>query len=347
MAQIGELFGVKVTSMSHECRVKHASLKGEQDSVPGEWQERHCPFTDRTCDVTANRADRAFLDLTGRGGLVTPEEKSLIIKQYGKQEIPLGICSLMTRRQNEELARPWIVCPKRLMELRSATPTIHPELRSHLPIKLGTKVRCWWEVKFRNRDEESSNFFEYTFDYLIIPYDEGPIGPPYIIEIMTSSTRGGGLTEHMVDALLLRDQRKLRSVVKSPYTPNYRQVFERMLGQLYAKSEIAEKWGGRAVWLVQDVLVDYIEHTTDFRPAEFEKQEEGNVFVLVFKLAETDRRFDLVLDRTLRGFSRPRGGKPDFSRMLGLGFAPKVEDLYEVLKQGERRGSTNWIDFFW
>jgi len=120
-----------------------------------------------------------------------------------------------------------------------------------------------------------------------------------------------------------------------------------MLGQLYAKSEIAEKWGGRALWLVQDVLVDYIEHTTDFRPKDFEDQKDGNVFLLVYKLEEAARSYQLQFDRILRGFSRPRNGQPDFSRMLGLGFAPRIESLYEVLLKGEKNGSTNWVDFIW
>jgi hypothetical protein len=337
MATIAELFGVAVA----RCDDPETPTL----TVPHEnWQKRYCPFTEKTCDVTANRADRAHLDLNSRS--VSESDRKQISNLYKDDPIPLAICSLLTKRQNEKLYRPWIVCPKRLLDLRGPAPRISPELRQAIPIAPGTPVRCWWEVKFRSRDPASSGFFEYTFDYLVIPYDGRPIGPPYIIEIMTSSTRGGGLTEHMLDVLLLRPQRRLRDHVDSPYTPNYRQVFERMLGQFFAKSEIAAAWGGRAVWLVQDVLVEYIEQTTNFESANYEDSDVGNVFLLVYRMAEEAREHRLIFDRILRGHSRSSSAM-DFTRMLGLGFAPTVDKLHDSLKGALTGRSANWIDFVW
>jgi hypothetical protein len=226
MARIAELFGAKVD-------VTPAS------SIHEHWQNRHCPFTNSICDVTANRADRAHLDLKYRG--VHPTDATAITGAYQSDPLPLGICSIATQRQNETTERPWIICPKRLLQIRGKSGPINPEVRALIPLPPNTLVRIWWEVKFRHVDRVSNDFFEYTFDYIMVPISRGKagveiVGPPFNIEIMTSSTRGGGLTEHMVDVLLQRPQRRLRDIVDSPYTPNYRQVFERMIGQLFAKS---------------------------------------------------------------------------------------------------------------
>lgn len=336
MSRIGELFGV---------RVDEPHLQPHDN-----WNTCHCPFTKSKCDVSANRGDRAYLDLKHAG--VSPEDREAMIERHGDEVKPFGICSLSTQRHHEKIHRPWIVCPKRLLDLKQEYPGVPPELRALIDIKPGTLVRCWNEVKFRYRDPESQSFFEYTFDYLIMPIEQTPTGtviagPPFIVEIMTSSTRGGGLTEHMVDVLMQREQRKLSTIVKSAYTPNYRQVFARMLAQIVAKSEIAEAWGGQTIWMLQDVLVEYIEQTTDFEPAEFEGGQEGNVAMIQYTMQDRVDHYQLEYKNTLRGWSRPRDAtEAYFTGMLGLGYAPPVEALHASLGIGKTK-SLNWRDFVW
>lgn len=323
MARIAELYGVKIDDVGMP-----------DEGPPKGWLSRHCPYTGHTCDVTSNRSDRAYLDLGHTS--VTNAQRTYIEKTYGTGPLPLGICSLLTQRQNERAAHPWIVCPKRLLDLKFPDSVVPPEVRRLIDIPTGNHVRCWWEVKFRHRSRDTKEVFEYTFDFLLIPYAPGRsgkpdrlLGPPYVIEVMTSSTRGGGLTEHMIGTLCFQPQRQLgRGVVRSPYTPNYRQVFERMLGQFFAKSEVAEGWGGKAIWLIQDVLLNYIEQTTDFRPGDFENKNEGNIYVLVYEMSDRGDHYKLQHSRTLRGHSRPRNRThPDFTSMLGLGHAPPLEAL--------------------
>ena len=254
-----------------------------------------------------------------------------------------------------------------MMELQSTPPIILPEVKSLIPIAPGADVRSWWEFKFASSDSSDDNdvegrFFEFTFDYILMEVDhsgegEHPrlIGPPYILEVMTSSTRGGGLTEHMADVLALRDQRPMRGAVKSPYTPNYRQVFGRMASQLFAKSEAAEKWGGKTIWILQDVLLEYIQQTTAFRPEPFESRSEGNVNMVVYKMSENTntQQYDLIYDKTLIGKSRQNDPQnPDFTSMLGVGHIPSLELLKSTLErtQARRRKPTdarNWVDFKW
>lgn len=352
MAKIAELYGTRVEEL-------------EFDRPPSNWLRRFCPFTNAVCDVSANRGDRAYFELNDPA--VTDADRKVIRRNFGQEKLPLGICTVSTQRRYEDESKPWIICPKRMMELRSVPPVILPEVRQLIPIEPGTDVRCWWEFKFASSDDSEDNdvagrFFEFTFDYILMPVDwsrggDHPdlIGPPYILEIMTSSTRGGGLTEHMADALALRQQRALRGAVKSPYTPNYRQVFGRMASQLFAKSEVAAAWGGKTIWILQDVLLEYIQQTTAFRPEPFTGNEVGNVNVVVYSLnkdAATDQ-FNLEYDRTLRGNSRADlPEKPDFTSMLGVGYVPPLQLLKDTLARTQSRrrrpqDPRNWIDFKW
>ena len=42
-------------------------------------------------------------------------------------------------------------------------------------------------------------------------------------------------------------------------------MWARMASQLIVKSEIANAWGGCAIWVVQDALVDYMNRKTGLR----------------------------------------------------------------------------------
>lgn len=309
---------------------------------------RLCPVRGTVCDVSANRHRTAFLDLDHPG--ISLEEREELLIRYGDDPLPLGICSVWTRRQNESVARPWMLCPNRLLMLDPPTPVIPKEVRGLIDIPVGSRVGVWRELKLRRLSDTDNAFFEYTFDFLLMEIDESnyPVGVPYVIEVMTSSTRGGGLTEHMVDVLLGRDQRYLGNVVKSIYTPNYRQVFERMLGQFIAKSEIAERWGGKTIWVFQDVLLDYIEQTTAFDSSRLEEAEDGNVFAEVYRLASVRGGLKLVHHKSLSGKARLMEEAIDYTSMLGLGYAPSVNDLKQtLLNRSQNSGAGKWFSFIW
>lgn len=340
-AKIAELYG--------------RSPEAYTDQQLGQSLVRKCPIRRSDCDVTANRHHTAYIDLHANG--VRSEERERIIARYGQERLPLGICSCWTKRQNEQVASPWILCPKRLLALEPPKPVIPTEVRQLILIPDGTRVGVWRELKFRQNEQpergatesarQQPRFFEYTFDFLMMALDaEGrPSGPPYIVEVMTSSTRGGGLTEHMVDVLLGRPQRYLGGgVVKSVYTPNYRQVFERMLGQFVVKSEIAERWGGRTIWVFQDVLLDYIEQTTAFESGQLDRREDGNVFAEVYRLeppelgrAGAASGLRLVHHKSLRGRARLSEHARDYTSLVGLGYAPPLSALQATLRTRQSR----------
>jgi hypothetical protein len=312
---------------------------------------RLCPFRKTGCDVSSNRNRVANLDYNYKG---VRSDASAILNIYGTDPLPLGVCSCWVRRQNETIERPWILCPKRLLALEPPRPVIPKEVRQLIEIRNGCDVGVWRELKFRRRESttQTGRFFEYTFDYLLMELGASgaPIGAPYIVEVMTSSTRGGGVSEHMADVLLGRPQRHLGGIVDSIYTPNYRQVFERMLGQFIAKSEIAEHWGGRTVWVFQDVLLDYIEQTTAFDSSQLDSSGRINVFGEVYRLVKpaTEGTSGLHLEhhKSLRGTARKERAPNDFTAFLGLGYAPELSVLRETLAGGARRAKASAAGFF-
>lgn len=83
---------------------------------------------------------------------------------------------------------------------------------------------------------------------------------PIIIEVMTASTSGSDrsagtdIASAFTDAMMNRKH-------NCPGI-NKRQVWGRMSTQLFAKSALANYWGGKTIWLVQDQLLKNIEHTT-------------------------------------------------------------------------------------
>jgi hypothetical protein len=196
-----------------------------------------------------------------------------------------GVCSIIPTHGQP----PWIVCPRRLLVFSDHGVHQNAVMRylfRLLNYPVGTQLGIWQEVKVRYQDTRSDKLFDYTFDYVLMPIADValpdkkaaqlsrrgfrvsgsnivhsyPVGQPSIVEIMTSSTSGGNrarrtqIPQAFEDALLVRAH-------KGPGI-NYRQVWARMVSQLLVKSEVAHGWGGKAIWVVQDMLVDYIQRST-------------------------------------------------------------------------------------
>ncbi len=63
--------------------------------------------------------------------------------------------------------------------------------------------------------------------------------------------------------------------------------------------------------------------------------------MLVYTMKDTGTQYDLEWLRTLRGMTRDRApGKAYFTKMLGLGIAPPVEELYRTLNSGTWRNQS-------
>lgn len=102
---------------------------------------------------------------------------------------------------------------------------------------------------------------------------------PYILEVMTASTSGSD-TENATDMRSAFRNAILSNDHTSPGI-NKRQVWGRMVTQLFAKTALAKEWGGRTVWIIQDELLRNIELTTRLRTMSLSNNPPQNISLVV------------------------------------------------------------------
>lgn len=113
-----------------------------------------------------------------------------------------------------------------------------------------------------------------------------------------------------------------------------------MVSQLLVKSQVGVEWGGKTIWVMQDVLADYISSTTalDLEDYVADRPDEVNIITVGYGDASLAKASAKVLPLTnLRFFSGPisaasRGIKPGgFVDIVKAGFVPPVELLWKAL----------------
>lgn len=298
MSKIFELFGYRRDAWTVEA----------QENL----QSAHCPFMGAECDGGGNR-HQSVIDLT--------QHSELAAHFPGKSKVQAGVCSLLINDAHQ----PWIVCPRRLLTMRSDEHA-HQEfvLRSllqHVALPKGS-YRVWSEAKMKietTTNEDEDKYFDYTFDYIIagscrkklsevadivglgfrrtrseaekngftvaqregdLWIDDFPSDPIVILEVMASSTAGGNKRNRTQIAMAFED-----AILRQDHTGpgiNYRQVWARMVSQLIVKSQTALAWGGKTIWLIQDVLADYISSSTALNLQNYISQHPNEVNILAF-----------------------------------------------------------------
>jgi hypothetical protein len=148
MSKIFELYGYRLDRWNEEAANNRTKA----------W----CPFMDAECDGGGNRYLSA-LDL----------RESRHLRKYfpGKDIVQSGVCSLRLR----EGEQPWIVCPRRLLSLRTTTHSeyqehVREQLAKYAELQSGQTYRAWSEVKMKietTNDDDETKSFDYTFDYII------------------------------------------------------------------------------------------------------------------------------------------------------------------------------------
>lgn len=207
----------------------------------------------------------------------------------------------------------------------------------------GTTIGVWTEAKVKytheNEDEEAA-VFDYTFDYVLMPLgrakqtqavadsglnwnvlqkylrDSGhtfaqrdgeffiedfPIGNPVIVEVMTSSTSGGNKKKRSCIPQAFED-----CMLGKPHLApgiNYRQVWARMASQLIVKSQAALTWKGKTIWVLQDLLADYISSSTALDLHKFIANHTDEVNILAFSYGDnfkyTQKSKTVSLDKSV------------------------------------------------
>jgi hypothetical protein len=301
MSKIFELFGYRLDMWNDEATENR--------------KQARCPFMDAECDGGGNRYLSA-IDL----------RKNTRLKKYfpSKEVVQCGICSLRVRDGEQ----PWIVCPRRLLTLRSKSNpeyqgTVKQQFAKYAKLDKGILYKVWSEVKMKvetTNDDDETKSFDYTFDYVlagtkkmplstvadiigksekvtrtlaesngltiaqrngIMWVEDFPSDPVTIIEIMTSSTSGGDKNKRTQMSMAFEDAIIHPDLHNGPGI-NYRQVWARMVSQLIVKSQVGTSWGGRTIWLLQDLLANYISSTTALDLSRYIADHPNEVNILSF-----------------------------------------------------------------
>ncbi len=161
------------------------------------------------------------------------------------------------------------------------------------------------------------------------------LGQPIIIEVMTASTSGSNTAAGTNIAAAFRNL-ILGNDYQGPGI-NKRQVWGRMATQLFAKSALAEFWGGKTYWLVQDQLLRNIELTTKLRVADaVEAQNETINFISLKYAGEAENnRTAMQLDKVARLKSGIafNGSGTCSDILLPKAFPPKIWLLQSMLRR--------------
>ena len=219
-----------------------------------------CPFMGAVCDGGGNR-DMARVPAADPGlGFFFDSD---VGRQTGGY-LPCGVCSVRLPAKNDV----WAICPRRLLSFQSdGIADRHRALADRIfrlaGFERGEEVFAWSEISLKETGDDE-RVFDYRLDYVL--RGSAPDSPPVVVETMTCSTSGGNRA-HGTDI-----QGAFKRAVLYAHTPNKnavegpgvntRQVWARMASQMIAKSEAANSWGGRTIWVVQDLLVGYIRTRT-------------------------------------------------------------------------------------
>jgi len=227
-------------------------------------------------------------------------------------------------------------------------------------------------LKYKEEVEGKEKTFDYHFDYILSPMvrmsltaieaatreplqtlipnlvrngytfsgngfvDDFPAGRPSVIEIMTCSTSSNNKKKRTTipmafeDAMLGRDH-------NAPGI-NYRQVWARMVSQLIVKTEVALNWGGPALWIVQDVLVDYICSSTALDIRKFLAERIGEVNMLSLSYGDRQNADRGVIELSVGALyagpissAPPENARPSFQDMLRAPLKPELWRLTRLL----------------
>lgn len=350
MSKIFELFGYRRDAWGSEAQ---ANLKIAR-----------CPYMDAECDGGGNRQQSA-IDLTSN--------LKLAPYFPGRSKVQAGVCSLLvsdaqqpwivcprrllTMREGGHSHQDYVL--KTLLD------------RVQLP---GGSYRVWSEAKMKVEtatEDDEDKYFDYTFDYIIASsarrkltevaqivgltiakakreaetngytlamrngelwVEDFPADPVVIVEIMTSSTSGGNKKNRTQIAMAFED-----AIINGDHAGpgiNYRQVWARMVSQLIVKSQVALAWGGKTVWLIQDVLADYVSTSTALNLSNYVSRRPGEVNILAFGYGKLNPVQPITPLKNSKFYAGPITNAPQqsgFVDIVKIGAPPPKEYLWRSL----------------
>lgn len=330
MPQIYELLGYPVSDQS--------------EKVTESRRRAFCPFMNSTCDGGGNRfmseiSLKEHPELQSFFPSLDRIPSGVCSIQLSKGTSPWIICPRRLLYMGNKAYT---------ATLKGTTQKI---LFSKCDFPFNSRIGIWAEAKVKyigeNANEDNASF-DYTFDYVLcqlgrvklkdgailagmeenelkrkliaaghtlglvngdVTVEDFPIGAPYIIEVMTSSTSGGNKRNRSCIPQAFEDC----VLGKSHMAPgiNYRQVWARMASQMIVKSQAALAWGGYTIWILQDLLADYISSSTALDLKQFIAKNLSEVNILSFsysdkfKYPEEEKTIELSNSTLMSGPIRP------------------------------------------
>ena len=350
-----------------------------EDDSPEATENRRqakCAFMQRDCDGGGNRY-LSDVDLSNKPrlrALFRNRDKvraGVCSIKLGERGVPWIVCPrrLMALNRTEAGA----INHQRASERR---------LLGLMGYQPGTRLGVWSEVKLAYRGDVDGirKHFNYTFDYVLVPVgrisaatlektlgqpfkkirprlikngyalsmrddqehvEDFPVGVPSIVEIMTSSTSGGNKKYRSTIPMAFEDV----MLGKEHSAPgiNFRQVWARMVSQLIVKSEVGLSWGGKCLWLLQDVLIDYICESTALNIRRFLNANTSDVNMLSFSYRRGHENargvIELAADNLFSGPMAPpeaRRAGQTFQDMVRAPIRPPLSRLWSLLSSKRR-----------
>lgn len=343
----------------------------QSPNVIAERRLAYCPFTESTCDGGGNRhqtkiriegsslKNKFSSDLTS----IIPGICSI---QYGKEvwivcprrllgfkasSMPPEINQSLKKHEREALIKAGVPCGIELgvwSEVYLQYGDDDSSIKYHFdfviaPISRSTsfeemlkshKITLESDIKELKKAAKKGRYLAGRF----VSEEPVPILPdlasPIIIEVMTASTSGSD-TEAGTDIAASFTDAILGKEYNCPGI-NKRQVWGRMATQLFAKSALAEAWGGKTIWLVQDQLLKNIELTTKLKVENTKESRNGTVNFLSMKYIPGTKgvnsvRFSSYSEKSA-GLSF-KGNKECTDILLPKMYPEKKELLKSVLRQ--------------
>lgn len=361
MSKIFELFGYRLDTwgLAAEANCRKA------------W----CPFMDAECDGGGNRYLSA-IDLRAHPELAKKFPGKKLVQagvcslRVRDGEQPWIVCPRRLLSLKENSSR------------LNHQDHVKQQLSKYMGLPLGINYRAWAEVKMKvgtTTDDEQEKFFDYTFDYVItgskkLPISEVakiigrsekatqkiaeengftlakrgdvwienfPSDPVVIVEIMTSSTSGGDKKKRTQVGMAFEDAVLNQENHNGPGI-NYRQVWARMVSQLIVKSQVGMAWNGKTIWLIQDVLANYISASTALNLSKYISEQSDEVNILAFgygnKVNTRSVKDEIILLDDSNFYAGPitegktkdteRGG---FVEIIKIGAPPPKDHLWRSL----------------
>jgi hypothetical protein len=154
------------------------------------------------------------------------------IKKSRLLEHPLGVCSVL------HVGKPHVICPERIADA---------EILDWIAQKVLGKQTGYYLLK------EVSLGRIGKLDFVVVEMENDSISKFFGIERVALDTTNTGQIVNAVDDFFKGEMKESYN-----YGINWKNVIKRTIPQIIAKGDVFEAWNAYIVWIVQDVLYDYL-----------------------------------------------------------------------------------------